>query len=63
MIKKDNITINNKQFIKTYSDDNFMIKKIGTNEIYSEAYDLPNSNYNYEETVVKNENDTNNSTE
>ena len=38
------------QFKKTYSDENFLIRKIGTNEIYSEAYDLLSSNYEYEET-------------
>lgn len=37
-------------FKKTYSDENFLIRKIGTDEIYSDAYDLLTSNYEYEET-------------
>ena len=40
------------QFKKTYSDENFLIRKIGTNEIYSEAYDLLTSEYEYEETDI-----------
>jgi hypothetical protein len=39
MIKKENIIINNKKFIKTYSDK-YKIKKIGTNDIYDEAVDI-----------------------
>lgn len=35
-------------FIKTYSDENKYIRKVGTEEIYSEAIDV--REYEYEET-------------
>ena len=35
---------------KTYSDANRYIRKVGTEEIYSEAIDVENSGYTYEET-------------
>lgn len=38
---------------KTYSDENYLIKKIGTDEIYDEAIDVETSNYTYEETNEK----------
>ena len=38
---------------KTYSDQNFMIHKIGTEEIYDEAIDVENATYTYEETDEK----------
>ena len=37
MIVRENITINNKQFIKTYSDKGMMIERDGVQ--YSEAID------------------------
>ena len=42
---------------RTYSDCNFMIKKIGTEEIYSEAIDVETARYEYEETDIKLESD------
>ena len=36
---------------KTYSDENYMIHKIGTDEIYEEAIDVENAPYEYEETT------------
>ena len=36
--------------IRTYSDESKMIKKVGTEEIYCEAVDLPTSDYTYTET-------------
>ena len=36
--------------VKTYSDNGMMIKKIGTDEIYSEAIDPKKFNREYEET-------------
>lgn len=36
---------------KTYSDENYMIHKIGTEEIYEEAIDVENAPYEYEETT------------
>lgn len=35
---------------RTYSDENKYIKKVGTNEEYSEAIDIEGSPYVYEET-------------
>jgi hypothetical protein len=39
MIITETITINNKEFIRHYSDANFYIQKVNTEEIYSEAVD------------------------
>lgn len=49
MITTENVTIGNKQFKKTVSDTS-LIRKVGTDEIYSEAYDLSEKDYEYEET-------------
>ena len=49
MITTKNVTINGRQFKKTVSDT-YLIRKVGTDEIYSEAYDLPEKDYEYEET-------------
>lgn len=49
MITTENVTIGNRQFKKTVSDT-YLIRKVGTDEIYSEAYDLPEKDYEYEET-------------
>lgn len=38
---------------KTYSDENYMIRKIGTDEIYEEAIDIEGANFEYEETDEK----------
>lgn len=38
---------------RTYSDENYMIQKVGTNEIYDEAIDIENSGYEYLETNEK----------
>lgn len=38
---------------RTYSDEQYMIRKIGTDEIYDEAIDIENAPYEYEETDVK----------
>ena len=53
MIVQENITINNKQFVKTYSNADFYIKKKGTDEVYVDAIDLPTSNFEYVETEDK----------
>ena len=37
---------------KTYSDQNFMIHKIGTEEVYDVAIDIENAPYTYEETDI-----------
>ena len=49
MITVENITIGNRQFRKTVSDT-YLIRKAGTDEIYYEAYDLAEKDYEYEET-------------
>lgn len=38
---------------KTYSDEEYKIRKIGTDEIYAEAIDVENATYEYEETNEK----------
>ena len=38
---------------KTYSDENYRIRKVGTDEIYDEAIDIEGSNYEYIETDEK----------
>ena len=53
MIVQERVTINDKQFVKTYSDAEFYIQKKGTDEVYVEAIDLPTSNFEYVETEDK----------
>ena len=36
---------------RTYSDENYKIQKVGTNEIYEEAIDIEDAPYEYEETT------------
>lgn len=38
---------------RTYSDEQFTIHKIGTEEYYSEAIDVENTPFEYEETTEK----------
>ena len=38
--------------VKTYSDNGMMIRKIGTEELYSEAIDPQKFNREYEETDI-----------
>lgn len=38
---------------RTYSDEDYRIRKVGTNEIYDEAIDIEDSEYEYEETDEK----------
>ena len=40
MIVREKVTLNGKEFTHTYSDGGYYIKKLGTEEIYSEAYDI-----------------------
>lgn len=47
MIKTEMLSNN---LVRTYSDESKMIKKVGTEEIYCEAVDLPTSDYTYIET-------------
>lgn len=50
MIKEEKLIINNKEFIKRFSDNGKYIKKVGTNEEYVEAVDLIEKEFEYEET-------------
>lgn len=36
---------------RSYSDSNYMIKKVGTDETYEEAIDIEGASYEYEETT------------
>ena len=38
---------------RTYSNENYLIKKVGTEEVYSEAIDVENMPFEYEETEKK----------
>lgn len=46
--RKDGINL-----YRTYSNEQFKIHKIGTEEIYEEAIDVENATYEYEETEEK----------
>lgn len=62
MIKKEYLKTRKDgvKLFRTYSDKDFLIKKIGTNEIYSEAIDVENSNFEYIETLKKIEEESQN---
>ena len=59
MIKQEKITINNKELLHTYSDNNKYILQVETNVEYNEAYDVIPCKYTYTETeeeiVIKEE--------
>lgn len=38
---------------KTYSDEGYYIRKVGTEEVYEEAIDIEDAPYEYEETSEK----------
>lgn len=46
--REDGVKLN-----KTYSDEGFYIRKIGTEEVYDEAIDVEGAPYEYEETDEK----------
>ena len=48
MQREDGISL-----IKTFSDENFMIQKTGTSEIYEEAIDIESAIFEYVETTEK----------
>lgn len=60
MIITEMIKVKEKNFKRTYSDENFYIQKVGTDEIYSEAIDIPTANYEYVETDQKIEDNSEN---
>ena len=47
------------KYKRTYSDEDYYIRKVGTDEIYAEAIDLKEATYEYEETDEKINNDEN----
>jgi hypothetical protein len=47
-VREDGVTL-----YRTYSDANLMIRKVGTEEVYSEAIDVESAPYTYEETEEK----------
>ena len=49
MITTTTKQIDGRDFTVTVSDT-YLIRKVGTNEVYSEAWDLPDSGFTYEET-------------
>lgn len=53
MIQQETVTFNGREFRRTYSDEGYLIQKVGTDEVYSEAYDLPEYTYTYIETAEK----------
>jgi hypothetical protein len=52
MIIKETVTINGREFTRTYSDT-YKIRKIGTDEIYTDAVDLPDTGFSYIETDIE----------
>ena len=50
MTKTETVTMNNRTFVRTYSDANLMIQQDGTGAVYSEAYDPVDSGRTYTET-------------
>lgn len=50
MIVQEIVTIQDKQFKHTFSDANYYIQKEGTEEIYTEAFDILTSTFTYVET-------------
>ena len=50
MLKQEKITINNKELLHTYSDNNKYILQVETNVEYNEAYDVIPCKYTYIET-------------
>ena len=52
MVKTEDLIINGYRFTKTYSDEGFKIRKVGTDEIYDEAIDIDGAGFEYEETNI-----------
>ena len=55
MIKTERIISNGKEFVRTYSDEGYLIRKDGTDEIYFEAVDPAEMGRTYTETEEKEE--------
>ena len=54
MIVTEIVKFGQKEFRRTYSDKGLVIQKVGTEERYSEAIDILDSDFEYEETDEKN---------
>lgn len=52
MIITENVTIDGRQFVKTYSDEGMYIRQEQTGAVYSEAIDVENSAFAYTETDI-----------
>ena len=52
MIITENVTIDGRQFVKTYSDEGMYIRQEQTGAVYSEAIDVENSALTYTETDI-----------
>ena len=52
MIITENVTIDGRQFVKTYSDAGLYIRQEQTDAVYSEAIDVENSAFTYTETDI-----------
>ena len=50
MIKQEQVTIDSRQFIHTYSDDGHDLLQTDTGIVYSDVYDLVEYPHTYEET-------------
>ena len=53
MIVTEIVSFGKKEFKRTYSDKGFIIQKVGTDERYSEAIDVIDSEFEYVETKEK----------
>ena len=52
MIITENVIIESRQFVKTYSDAGMYIRQEQTGAMYSEAIDIENSAFTYVETDI-----------
>ena len=52
MIITENVTIDGRQFVKTYSDAGLYIRQEQTGAVYSEAIDVENAPFTYVETDI-----------
>lgn len=50
--KSEEIIINGRTFIKTTPSERYELVKVGTEEHYAEAIDLPTSNFEYYEVAL-----------
>lgn len=53
MIVSEIVTFGKREFKRTYSDEGYIIQKVGTDERYSEAIDVLDSEFEYTETDEK----------